>query len=263
MVSLCTLVVAISAPTQALPAQLFREIGFEKLTVEDGRLTKDRSEHLLAVRTYEGLTISLNVQKIEDAVDAYSENDLHGEGEQVPTALFVHPIPSRTPLGVCSAWIERQNTFYGKAVGRFEKVWSLMYFQPPRSDESPRQLEDEHKLLAERVIRLTLARAAGIRLIEPTSMTLSGRSVAARIEKHSRVQSVKLDDWAAARGWSARWNAQTSTTAMSKGGRVVLVPAGSRQIKIGYEWVETGDVIALVDNATYVRLPALESLSNP
>lgn len=118
----------------------------------------------------------------------------------------------------------------------------------------PNKREDAKKF--EAIMRHALGRLAARRLASATSVSINGHSVPRLRDAATGRYFAKLDSWAAANGWSYRWNPDTAMIALSKGSRTAVVPLGARKIKVDGTWRDTGEVV-LEKSGVYVNLASL------
>ncbi len=106
--------------------------------------------------------------------------------------------------------------------------------------------------LLERVVRIAMARAAGLRLETATTALYGGKSVRAFLCRISGRKFVELNGWASAAGWTVSLNQAQTVATLTRPGKVILVPLASQWAKVETQWRNLPDVVAERDGVWYV-----------
>ncbi len=114
--------------------------------------------------------------------------------------------------------------------------------------------------LVERILRKTLANAAGLRLDQNGSSAIAGRSIAsARCRRTGRVFG-GLTQWAQAENWTLSEDSNYGFLTIKKGAKWAVLPLGADQIKVKGVWKKMGDSAAYFNGKLYLPAAGLEHL---
>lgn len=113
------------------------------------------------------------------------------------------------------------------------------------------------KVDVEGVARRILAAVAGKDSTALSNTTVGGQSIPRR-QGAEGVALVPLSSWCTVRGVELVVNNRLGTASFFRNGHTVVVALGARAMKVGSEWRELGDTIALHDGKWYVPFNALE-----
>jgi hypothetical protein len=150
-----------------------------------------------------------------------------------------------------------------KATGRYE-VADVALFLPVKQDGDSyaptfgRDVPDRFREELEYLTRSLLANLVARRLTQPDTLTIGTQSCPTYVETKSSKRVISVKEWATGRGYAFRWNEDTNLIALTKGDQMIIVPLGSRKIKVGSQWRDTGEIIALKEGKVFVRLDAVE-----
>ena len=112
----------------------------------------------------------------------------------------------------------------------------------------------------ERVLRKTLANAAGLRLDQNGSSAIAGRTIAsAKCRRTGRVFG-GLTQWAQAENWTLSEDSTYGFFTMKKGNDWAVLPLGADQLKVNGVWKEMGDSAAYFKGKLYLPAAGLEHL---
>jgi hypothetical protein len=104
----------------------------------------------------------------------------------------------------------------------------------------------------ERIVRIAMARAAGLRLETATTAVFNGKSVRAFLCRISGRKFVELNGWASSAGWTISLNQAHTVATLTRPGRVILVPLASQWVKVETQWRNLRDVVGEKDGVWYV-----------
>lgn len=115
--------------------------------------------------------------------------------------------------------------------------------------------------LAERLARVAMARAAGLRLGGLGTVAFPGyQALGASCTKTAR-KYVGLSAWANAKGWLVERNEELAYWTLRKGSNAIVVPVGTNRIKVNGSWRVLPDLVMekegyrLVPEAEFRNLP--------
>ncbi len=109
----------------------------------------------------------------------------------------------------------------------------------------------------EGIARRVIAAVAGKDSSALSNVTVAGQSLLRR-RGADGVALVPLHSWCEARGITLSTNSRLGTASFSRNGHTVIVPLGARAIKLGSQWVDIGDTVALHEGNWYAPLNLLE-----
>lgn len=219
---------------------------------------------LVGKRRLDGAGITLSYGYRPTIKEEFSQMTGREQYEALPLSAYARVTPSAIPLGSDFRCNGHATFFRMKVLGRYElvdasiripsKVTSSGSVDPQRGVDIPEQYKAE----LEFIVRTVLAHMVSRRLANASTANVGGQSCETYTETESDKRMVNVAAWANARGHAFRWNEETNVIALTKGTNTILVPLGSRKIKVGSQWLDTGEIIALKSAKAYVRLDALE-----
>jgi len=110
----------------------------------------------------------------------------------------------------------------------------------------------------EGIARKIIASVAGKNSTQRPNAVVNGQSMPCRKGAEGK-DMVPLASWCSARGISVSTNSRLGTATFTRNGKTVIIALGARAIKVGADWRDLGDTIALHEGKWYVPLAALEA----
>lgn len=253
---------------QVVPLEILNEGGFETEYLKSRHGGgKDPAEP----RTAELVTYSGSRQRTRLKVTAFLY-DRQGASELVNTRLnpggyrgMIEQPPSGMPIGTDCRHSMHSGRAFLFVTTRFETVQCI--FTPPAGVDAKGFFKPaEHdwttdRPLFERIVRHTVARAAGQRLRTSGNTTMAGATVPTAMCMHSSQVFGKMSTWCVATGWTVSSEAEYGSYTLRKGAHYAVVPIGGNAIKIDGAWTKLPDVSAMVDGSLYLPKAAFERLA--
>lgn len=173
-------------------------------------------------------------------------------------------MPSGMPLGTDLYFDAKPTQLTVIACTPFE--WSEFAFRSPIRATGDGFIErlpydwTNHQVVAERIVRRSLAMTAGQRVADLKSRTVAGTSVSSGVCRKSDRVFGDLAAWCAARGWSMTHSDDYDYYTLRKGGKYAVVPLGSAKVKVNGVWKDGVDTVALVGGKWFLTQQALEAI---
>jgi len=271
------ILVIASAVRSPIPEKIIQEAGFD-LTTNTGpppSLTRrGYNTQRLRVKCKSGETLDLAVK--------WSESDKHKDvyhavygstghliemtsGEQIRPRRF--SLPSRLPPKMAfENYRDGAEYLTLRADGLTASVQCLFLSSvrtSPTGFAATEPINYQTKsALVERIIRHTLANAAGLRLDDAGVGALAGRSVKkAKCRRSNRVFG-RMDEWTNGEGWSFAEDQFYGLINLKKGSKWAVLPLGADQIKVNGVWKEMGDSAAFLNGKLYLPEAGLRHLKD-
>jgi hypothetical protein len=255
--SLLIITAMLASPAQAVPVALIEGQGFRFLgNTPAARFDGGAGMYFNRQNPSAKLTVNLRTEyhapsrKLDLFRDPMGPASLEGLG---PTS------PSSLPIGF--DWLYRNTLGSMQIFARSEREEVSVTYTPAGTFGGSRPgpvNEPTAAAFVERVARVTLARAAGLRLEAPRQTQLEGTAVTLRRDASKGIDHVDVRQWASARGWSVQLDSDSTTLTLSRSGKSILLPLASGTMRVGTAWRDAGDVVAQADNRWFAPFKALE-----
>ncbi|MEQ1823644.1 MAG: hypothetical protein ABL949_14135 [Fimbriimonadaceae bacterium] len=262
---LTTLLVNSIAPQNSFdPTPIAAKLGYQTAgePIPSGEYGRD----FRFVRSSDGANLMISFQALSSQNEAYRQDRGPGASEPIGLAAYGTVTPSQMPIGsdfrISCSGID--GSIRAKTMGKFEFVDCCLllplrksasgYAEKVFGNEIPENFKEE----IEFAVRSVLASIVARRFTEADTTIIGSQSCLTYMEIRSNKRVISVKEWAAGRGYAFRWNEDTNVIALTKGDLMVIVPLGSRKIKVGSQWRDTGEFIALKDGKAFVRLDAVE-----
>ena len=261
-VTMLVAVMMIGEP-QIVPRTMLGMLGFDQIICNSSFETCGREE-VSAKRRSDGARLDFYVEESSTLKEEFQWNTDRERYEQTPLSAFETDTPSGMPIGSDFRTIGRGNFFRAKALGRYERV-DVSIHTAPDVDANGYMIQNDNeapqsaKSLVELMIRQCVSRLVAHRLVTQSNVTINGAPCPGYLDTRSNHRFLDLRIWGLAYNWQHRFNEDTATAILTRGNRTLIVPLGSRKIKVGSNWVETGDVIAFKNERMFVRHSFLQS----
>lgn len=173
-------------------------------------------------------------------------------------------LPSAVPVGCDVKFLCKEGRLSLVTTGRFEYCLVQLLLQGSDAKgfyKAPEHDWTEDIKLVERLARVTMARAAGLRLGGLGTVSFPGyQALGSTCSKTAR-KYVGLSAWATTKGWSVEKNEDLAYWTLRKGANSIVVPAGANKIKVNGTWRVLPDLVMekggyrLVPEADFRNLP--------
>lgn len=114
--------------------------------------------------------------------------------------------------------------------------------------------------LVEKVIRHSLANAAGLRIEANGNGILAGYGVSRAKRRGSNVMFGDMNQWFSASGWGVAEEDKFGLLHLKRGSDWAVLPLGADQIKVNGAWKEMGDSAAFFNGKLYLPEAGLKQL---
>ncbi len=243
------------------PTPIAARLGFTKLRYPAS--ISEAEAYYPFTRDTDGTNVAVSFSAKPALTEVFVENHSPGGGDTTPLSVYDAGTWSEIPLGSDFRVHYQGPTARAMTLGRFELVNVVMTLPrvPHGRFHKPlygRDVPDRYREELEYLVRTLLANLVARRLTEPGTVMIGNQSCPTYREMESGKRMISVEGWGRGRGHTFRWNEDTNVIALTKANQTIIVPLGSRKIKVGSQWRDTGEIIALKEGKVFIRLDAVE-----